>query len=285
LVSDTDELPPYNSSRDALTPEEIDTTDDENDDVLEELMRPKKMSTIEQSSDTPAVGLPHDDEDRAERATGIDMDVDKSQSGLVQRRPYKPLPAQRHQDVFSPILAPVVRKSRVNYRVLTTTVETFLINKVVVYVLFVTLILASTVTAGLAVWKAKVELSSTKTESPYDDNFFGNISQGLGSILGVFCMIIPLIERNRILQPDLPVWCPRTFRWLLGTSILTSILSMATQCFDQAGSIILEYISMATQLVATMLLVIGSTEKITQRQRALDQLSTKYLVSTTLQHV
>jgi hypothetical protein len=268
-----------------LTPEEVDTTDDENEDVLEELMRPKKISSIGLSSDTPAVVLPHDDEDRAERATGIDVDADTSQSGLIQRRPYKSLLAHRHQDVISPILAPVVRKSRVNYRVLTTTIENWLINKVVIYVLFVTLILASTVTAGLAVWKAKVEPPLPRTTSHYDDNFFGNISQGLGSILGVFCVIMPLIERNRILQPDLPVWCPRTFRWLLGISILTSILSMATQCFEQAGSIIFGYVSMATQLVATMLLVIGSTEKITQRQRALDQLSTKYLVSTTLQHV
>ena len=98
-------------------------------------------------------------------------------------------------------------------------------------------------------------------------------------------MIIPLLERNRLLQPDIPVWWPRTFRWLLIISIIASILSMATQCFEQAGSIMFGYVSMATQLVATMLLVIGSTEKITQRQRALDQLSMKYLVSMTLQHV
>jgi hypothetical protein len=182
-------------------------------------------------------------------------------------------------------MTPSISKSRINYRALAVMVKIWLINRVLVYVVFLALIVGSTVTAGLAVWGTKTKSSFTQSSSPYDNNFFGNISQGLGSILGVFCMIYPLIERNRVFQPDIPVWYPRIFRWLLVLSIFTSITSMATQCFEQAGSIMFGYVSMATQSVATMLLVIGSTEKIMQQQRALDQLSMKYLVSTTLQHV
>jgi hypothetical protein len=252
--------------------------------VQEELMRAKEIPSVEQSSDTPATSPLNEGGEKAELATGTKIDVDGPRAGLIQRRPQRPS-TYRHQDVFPPILTPTIRRTRISYHVLTTTVNSWLISKVTVYVVFVALILGSTVTTGLAVWKAKTKPSSTQAESPYDDNFFGNISQGLGTILGVFCMVIPLLERNRVLQPDIPVWCPRTFRWLLVISTIASILSMTTQCFEQAGSIMFGYVSMATQLVATMLLVIGSTEKITQRQRTFDQLSMKYLLSTTLQQV
>ncbi|KAF1832965.1 hypothetical protein BDW02DRAFT_599527 [Decorospora gaudefroyi] len=270
-----DALPPYDTLLDVPSADELHITEEKADHALEELMRPKKRPSTAKRSDTTTVSLPGDSEDIAERATGIERSADV----LIHRGAH----TRRHQEI-SPILAPTLRESKLKYRTLTTVAESWIINRVMIYGIFITLIIGCTVIAGLATWKAKVESSSDPPTSSYDDNFFGNISQGLGGILGTFCMLIPLIERNRVLQPDIPVWCPRTFRWLLGISVVTSILSMATQRFEQADSVVFGYVSMLTQLVATMLLVTGSTEKITQRQRALDQLSLKQLV-TSLQQV
>ncbi|KAF1840567.1 uncharacterized protein K460DRAFT_210959 [Cucurbitaria berberidis CBS 394.84] len=248
-------------------------------DVFENLMRPRRRSTIEQPSNNSGASLPDDHEHIPDQSTGIG----RTPSGLAQRRPWRPI---EHQDVDLPVRMPVMREARVNFRVLRSTMAIWMINRVIVYAVFVALIVGSAVTAGLAAWKAQTESSSRQPKLSYDDNFYGSISQGLGSILGVFCIVIPLVERNRELQPDIPVWCPQTFRWLLGFSVVTAVFSMATQRFEEVESIVFGYVSMATQLVATMLLVVGSTETITQRQRAFDQLSTKHLIiSGALQNV
>ena len=143
--------------------EQWDTAENKGRDVLEEFMGVKEISSVEQFSDTPATRTLDEGGEKAELATGIDIYVDRPQSSLIQRRPYQPI-SYRHQDIFPPILTPTVRKSRINYRVLYMTIESWLISKVTVYVVFVALILGSTITTGLAVWKAKFEPSPTQAQ-------------------------------------------------------------------------------------------------------------------------
>lgn len=234
-------------------------------------MRPAWKNPTQQPRNDTAADLSDGNEHFPIRSTGNDRMPD----GLFQRRPWK---GNAHQDVFD--LPSAIQTTKITYRTLKSTAEVWLVNRAITYTVFIALILGSAATAGLAVWKATIESSSSQAEPArtYGDDFYGSISQGLGSVLGIFCMIIPLIERNRQLQPDIPVRCPQIFRWLLGFSVLTTVLSMGMQQFEEASSIVFGYVGMATQLVATMLLVIGSTETITRQQWAYDQLSTKHLI-------
>ncbi|KAJ4372360.1 hypothetical protein N0V83_004134 [Neocucurbitaria cava] len=201
----TDELPSYDSLLRNLNNEELPGVEEKVEDSIEDLMRPVWKDPAQQLRNDTAADLSDGNENFLNRSTGIDRTPD----GLIQRRPWKGI---AHQDV--PVLAPAIKRTRITYRTLKSTAEVWLFNRAINYAVFIALILGSAATAGLAVWKATIESSSNPSEPAivYGDDFYGSVSQGLGSVLGVFCMVIPLIERNRQLQPEIPVRCPRTFR-------------------------------------------------------------------------
>jgi hypothetical protein len=233
---------------------------------------------------------PLDTIDDAVKTTGRSTSIDEASDAVLRHRPHRN--DEKHVPTGSSHMAfnykrtgrstlpqsPATNVGRSRLQLLRAALEATLAQRVTVYTTFLLLIVGCTVTAIFAAWTASFESPSVPVKSTFDDDFFSSVSQGLGGILGIFCMIIPLIERNRLLQPDLPVSYPKIFRWLLGFSVVTSVLSMATQRSSKPCSIVLGYLSMATQLIATLCLVVGSTEKITLHRRALDQMSVNHLV-------
>lgn len=174
---------------------------------------------------------------------------------------------------------PYYNRRQLIYQPIKIATKRTLAHRMTVYAVFTILTIGSAVTICIAALKAKHEKSigTNSSSSSLTSNFFGSISQSLESILAVFCMLVPLIERNRELQSDIAASYPKTFRWLLFLSILMAVLSAVCQRTDEAGSLVYGYVSMASQLVATLLLVIGSTRKITRFRADVDNLSTRHM--------
>lgn len=243
------------------TPDRDESTEEALLDIRDEVDTPLDVNTVPPDKETTPLG----------RSTGLDL----GETTLTHRRPADNKPKTLEE------LSSIVPRSRdkTSYLVyLRALIETMLVQRVTVYTIFLLLIVGSIITTALAVQKAQATSPRGSATATYDDNFFSTISQGLGGILGVFCMLVPLMERNHHLQPDNPVCYPKAFKGLLGVSVATAVLSMISQCNTKPGAIVLGYVSIATQLVATLLLVIGSTERITGHRRAFDQLSVSHLV-------
>ncbi|KAF2120556.1 hypothetical protein BDV96DRAFT_595004 [Lophiotrema nucula] len=115
-------------------------------------------------------------------------------------------------------------------------------------------------------------LKSKEDTSSRDDGTLSNVSQGLNGMLGVICILVPLIQRNKDLQPELPVQNPGVFRWLLTTSTITAVLSMIIGPFQNGVGMLCGFASSATQLAATLQLIVGSSETITNSQREISGL-------------
>jgi hypothetical protein len=118
----------------------------------------------------------------------------------------------------------------------------------------------------------KTFLSSTPSSN---DTTLPNVSQGLNSLLGIFCILVPLIQRNKDLQPDLPIQAPTIFTWLVITSALTAVLGMCIAPIQDGAALLLGFASSATQLAATLQLILGSTEAITSEKRSVAVLETQ----------
>ncbi|KAF3051531.1 hypothetical protein E8E11_008223 [Didymella keratinophila] len=202
-------------------------------------------------------------------STGIDGHHQSNNPGLTRRVHHYPPTIG-----VEPFSVPDVSKGKTTYSVLKFILEDVIVHKVTIYTVFVSLIIGSTVTTGLAAWTSKA--GQTISTNQLGSDFFSAVSSNLGTILGVFCTIVPLLERNRQHQPDIAAWSPQTFRWSLVISIFAAILSMTIQTTDQASSLILGYISTASQLIATLSLVIGSTHRITEHRREYEFLSTRH---------
>ena len=230
-------------------------------------------STDDQFATGEQEGLSENDEDPDERSgssTVIAGHHQHDHPGLTRRVHYYPLTTE-----VEPFLVPDVFKKKATYGVLNFILEEVIVHKVTVYTVFVALIIGSAATTGLAAWTVKA--GQTISTDQLGSDFFSAVSSNLSTILGVFCTIVPLLERNRQHQPDIAAWSPEVFRWSLIISTLAAILSMTIQMTDQARSLILGYISTASQLIATLSLVIGSTHRITEHRRAYEFLSTLHL--------
>lgn len=203
-------------------------------------------------------------------STGIDNHLQSDLFRLTQRLRHRP---STHES--EPFIVPEVFKNKATYGVFKIFLEDVIIHKFTIYTVFVALVIGSAITTGFAAWTAKT--SQTTSTDQLDSDFFGAISSNLSSILGVFCTVIPLLERNRQHQPDIAAWSPQAFRWCLVLSVLAAMLSMAIQTTDQASSLVFGYISTASQLIATLSLVVGSTHQITEHRRAYEYLSTQHL--------
>jgi hypothetical protein len=138
-----------------------------------------------------------------------------------------------------------------------------------VYIIFLAFIVPSALITGMAAYKTF--LSSTPSSN---DTTLPNVSQGLNSLLGIFCILVPLIQRNKDLQPDLPIQAPTIFTWLVMTSA-TAVLGMCIAPVQDGAALLLGFASSATQLAATLQLILGSTEAITSEKGSVAVLETQ----------
>ena len=115
---------------------------------------------------------------------------------------------------------------------------------------------------------ANVEAIESTPQTAIDSDFLNNLAQNLVSIRGAFAMVILIMQRDRTLQDTTVARHLKIFYWLLVISIATAILSSTVKVIDDATSTILGYLSSATQLVATFLIVKGSIDKMIMHNEA-----------------
>lgn len=106
------------------------------------------------------------------------------------------------------------------------------------------------------------------TSSGLDSNFFSTAGQTLLGFLSIYCLVVPILGRDKEQQPDIPVSKPLLFRLLLYLGTLLVLLAVPVYPFQPQVALALGFVGAVLPIVATLMLIRGSTSKIrTQRER------------------
>lgn len=123
------------------------------------------------------------------------------------------------------------------------------------YLIVLMFAIAGAVTIAIA---AK-ECSASGSGPVVDSNFWSTLSQALVGLAGLYCIIIPILRRDKMKASD-----PRTFKVLLALSLATAVVSVIVYPFQTQASLVLAFVSSLTQLAATLQLIedSGNTIKV-----------------------
>ncbi|CAN8098408.1 unnamed protein product [Discula destructiva] len=105
-----------------------------------------------------------------------------------------------------------------------------------------------------------------------DSDFFAGLSSTVSGFAGLYAIISSLwrpdpLDAKRRKKFTIDSKFPTTFKVLLGVSVLTGVASVAVYPWESPLSIPLAFVSNVAQNIATLLIVQGSTQKITELER------------------
>jgi hypothetical protein len=154
----------------------------------------------------------------------------------------------------------------------------FLSTDVSILVICLIFVVPSALFLGIA-WKTQPAglAEALKNEPVFDRNFFNTLSQFALGILANFAVCIPLWKRDKDHQPDMPVSNLHWFTCLICVSISSNIIMAGTAASQPKITLVFGWIGVLTQLVATFVALIGSSDKITKEHRKSEQLETENL--------
>lgn len=111
-----------------------------------------------------------------------------------------------------------------------------------------------------------------KVAATIDPGFYSLISQSALGVLGTFTIIVPLARRDRKLYREIPVSSPPSFRLFVVVAVACAAASGILAAWSQKLATVVGFVSTAGQLVATLMLIQGTTDKMTDRNRRIEEL-------------
>lgn len=139
-------------------------------------------------------------------------------------------------------------------------------SRIFAKVLIYTLSAAAALTTALAIWK----YSSPASMPLVDSNFWSCIAQQLLGLAGLYCIIIPMLQRKSCDAKQ-----ENLFKAFLIVTFIAGVVAIPVYPFQQQSSMALTYISGLCGLLATLQLITDQTQNIAEQIETIEGLRSR----------
>lgn len=141
-----------------------------------------------------------------------------------------------------------------------------------VHGLYFSLGLLAIITCGMSLPSGEEAPFTVGPAATIDPGFYSLISQSVLCLLSTFTIIVPLARRDRKMYEHIPVSSPASFRLFIAVAGACAVASGVLAAWSQKLATVVGFVSTAGQLAATLMLIQGTTDNITERSRRIEEL-------------